>query len=143
MCESVLEDNKATRGVLDLSELEKPPNLGWMPDAVWSSVLRPAVQSIFIWITVGMYDESVRRLMGFRWRPVDEFALRTLGRVVRYGWNLVPPRLRSQPRRWDALQRTRGKVPVDAPLVEAPDKFLPPPEYRDSPNLYVPNRHRH
>lgn len=142
MCESVLEDNKATRGVLDLSELDKPPNMGWMPDPVWETVLRPVVQRVFIWMTVGMYDESVRRLLGYSWRPVDEVALRALGRVVRYGWNLVPPQLRSQPRRWDALQRARGRVPADAPLVEAPDKFLPPPEYRDSPNLYVPNRHR-
>jgi uncharacterized protein (DUF2236 family) len=142
MCEHVLEDNKATRGVLDLSELDKPPNLGWLPDQMWKSVLRPITQRVFIWITVGMYDESVRRLLGYRWGPVDEVALRAVGRMVRYGWSLVPPRLRAQPRRWDALQRVKGKVPVDAPLVEAPDKFQPPPEYRDSPNLYVPSRHR-
>jgi uncharacterized protein (DUF2236 family) len=138
-CAQVLEDNKAARGVLDLSELDKPPNLGWLPDRVWA-VLRPPFAWGYVWITVGMYPESVRRLLGYRWGVVDEVALRLLGRVVRHGWKLVPPRLRVHPRGWTAWQRAGGVLPADAPLVQTPDRFLPPMRYRGSPHHYCPGR---
>ena len=35
MCHNVLENNWATREVLDLSTMTKHPSLEWMPDWLW------------------------------------------------------------------------------------------------------------
>jgi uncharacterized protein (DUF2236 family) len=51
MCRNVLEDNKATRDVLDLSRLDRPPFLQWFPAPVWHAV-RPIVTRGFLWLTV-------------------------------------------------------------------------------------------
>jgi len=138
-CENVLEDNKATRDVLDLAELAKPPTAPWLPDPAWR-LLRIPISKGFIWLTVGMYDESVRQLLGLRWTKWDERLLRVVHTALRYAWKLVPFELRYHPRARSAWRRARGKTPADAPLVETPDRNLPPPEYRDSPHHYVPGR---
>ena len=64
MCRNVLEDNKATRDVLDLSGLGVPPFLPWLPDPIWA-ILRIPVAKGFVWLTVGMYDQPVRDLLGY------------------------------------------------------------------------------
>jgi uncharacterized protein (DUF2236 family) len=136
MCAEVLEDNKATRDVLDLSELAKPPMAPWLPEAAWR-LLRIPVSKGFVWLTVGMYDESVRRLLGYRWTERDERALKVLRWTIRNVWRLVPFERRYHPRARSAWQRARGKLPVDSPLPETPDRNLPPPAYLDSPHHYV------
>ena len=40
MCRNVLEDNWATREVLDLSTMPKHPSLQWIPDFMWSAYLK-------------------------------------------------------------------------------------------------------
>jgi uncharacterized protein (DUF2236 family) len=140
MCAEVLEDNKATRDVLDLSELEKPILTPWLPDAVWR-VLRPVVHRGFVWLTVGMYDPPVRRLLGYPWSARDEWGMRAVRLVIRNVWKLVPFERRFHPRARAAWQRARGRIPADAPLSEAPEKYWPPVEYRDSPHHYNPGRH--
>ncbi|WP_037067493.1 oxygenase MpaB family protein [Pseudonocardia acaciae] len=135
MCTEVLEDNKATRDVLDLSELAKPPHASWLPDAVWR-VLRVPIAKGFVWLTVGMYDPPIRELLGYRWTARDERLLRLFRLVIRNVWKLVPFERRYHPRARAAWRRARGKLPPDAPLVETPARNLPPPEYRDSPHHY-------
>ncbi|HWN34636.1 MAG TPA: oxygenase MpaB family protein, partial [Pseudonocardia sp.] len=139
MCAEVLEDNKATRDVLDLSGLAKPPMAPWLPDRAWR-LLRVPIGKGFIWLTVGMYDESVRQLLGYRWTKRDERMLRVVHASVRQAWKLVPFERRYHPRARSAWRRARGKIAADAPLVETPDRNLPPPEHRDSPHHYVPGR---
>jgi uncharacterized protein (DUF2236 family) len=136
MCAEVLEDNKATRDVLDLSELAKPPLAPWLPDPAWR-LLRIPIAKGFIWLTVGMYDQPIRTLLGYRWTAWDERMLRLVRLVVRNVWRLVPFERRYHPRARSAWQRASGKLPADAPLVETPARNLPPPEHRDSPHHYT------
>jgi uncharacterized protein (DUF2236 family) len=141
MCAEILEDNKATRDVLDMSGLDKPPIAPWLPDPVWR-VLRVPIGVGFTWMTVGMYDEPVRELLGYRWTWRDELARRAVREVSRRVWRLVPFELRYHPRARSAWRRARGSEPADAPLVETPERHLPPPELRGSPHHYVPTRYR-
>ena len=137
MCARVLEDNKATRDVLDIAGIGKPPTMTWLPDPVWA-LARVAVSRGFVWLTVGLYDEPVRRKLGYRWRAVDELAFRAVGRAVAAGWRLVPRDLRFHPRARTAWQRADGRLPTDAPLVETPARNLPPLAERGSPTHYCP-----
>jgi uncharacterized protein (DUF2236 family) len=139
MCQEVLEDNPATRAVLDLRHLDKPPYFPWLPDTAWRAFQYP-VGVAFEWLTVGMYDESVRRLLGYRWTGTDERLMRLVHAAVRTGWKLVPFERRFHPRARAAWQRARGALPADAPLVQTPARNLPPERYRDSPRHYVPGR---
>lgn len=139
MCTHVLEDNKATRDVLDLSTLDVPPFLPWLPRWLWLRVIRPQVERGFVWLTVGLYDEPVRELLGYSWSARDERRHRRVGKAVELAFRLVPPRLRLHPRGragWDAA---RGRRPADAPLVQTPRRNLPPPEHRDDPRHYSPD----
>jgi uncharacterized protein (DUF2236 family) len=138
MCAHVLEDNKATRDVLDLSDLAKPPMLPWLPDAAWRLLRLPLAKG-FIWLTVGMYDEPVRERLGYRWTARDQLTLDLVHAVARRAWRLVPFERRYHPRARAAWRRARGALPPDAPLVETPARNLPPPAYRDSPHHYVPS----
>jgi hypothetical protein len=79
----------------------------------------------------------VRRLLGYRWTERDERALKVLRWTIRNVWRLVPFERRYHPRARSAWQRARGKLPVDSPLPETPDRNLPPPAYLDSPHHYV------
>jgi uncharacterized protein (DUF2236 family) len=142
MCAEVLEDNRATRDVLDLSELAKPPLAPWLPEAAWR-LLRVPIAKGFVWLTVGMYDEPVRRLLGYDWTARDERALTALRLVIRNVWRLVPFERRYHPRARSAWRRARGKIPADAPLVETPDRNLPPAAYLDSPHHYVGSHRPH
>ena len=140
MCANVLEDNKATRDVLDIARIAKPPAAPWLPDQVWR-LLRIVISRNFVWITVGMYPEPVRQRLGFHWTRRDEIALRGLGRIVRTAWTLVPRERRQHPRARAAWRRARGQVPADAPLVETPARNLPPLEHRGDPTHYAPAVH--
>jgi uncharacterized protein (DUF2236 family) len=137
MCAHVLEDNRATRDVLDIAHIAKPPALPWLPDPVWR-VLRIPVSRGFVWITTGMYPTSVRARLGLRWTRRDEIALRLVGRSVRAAWQLVPPSRRSHPRARAGWARARGEAASDTPLVETPARNLPPVEYRGDTRHYVP-----
>lgn len=137
MCAHVLEDNKATRDVLDIAHIAKPPNLQWLPDPVWA-LLRIPIAHGFVWVTVGMYPPPVRELLDFRWRARDERAFRLVGRAVATAWRLVPRDRRYHPRARAAWRRSRGELPADAPLVETPARNLPPVHERSRPTHYCP-----
>ena len=125
MCTEVLENTWAAREVLNLSTMPKPPTAQWIPDAVWSALLA-AVGPFVVWVTVGLYDESVRQLMGYSWSARDAMLHRLFGRTVNLAFKFVPRRLRMHPRARAGWDRAQGRLPADAPLPETPDRNLPP-----------------
>ncbi|WP_026453967.1 oxygenase MpaB family protein [Saccharomonospora iraqiensis] len=137
MCTEVLEDNKATRDVLDVADIARPPFLRWLPFPLWRLVRRP-LMSGFVWLTVGMYDPPVRELLGYRWTARDERWHRLLGRAINAAFRLVPFERRYHPRARAGWRRALGRDPVDTAPVETPARNLPPPEERDKPTHYSP-----
>jgi uncharacterized protein (DUF2236 family) len=138
MCAEVLEDNKATRDVLDIRGIAKPPFLPWLPDAIWAR-LRILVARNFVWLTVGMYEPEVRALLGYTWSARDARLHRLVGRVINGVFKLVPHDRRYHPRARAGWRRARGDAPADAPLVETPPRNLPPIGERDNPMHYAPH----
>ena len=137
MCREELEDNFATRAVLDLSGLPQAPGLEWLPDPVWA-VLRKGVQRGFVWLTVGLYPQPVRDRLGFTWSRRDELAFRVVARGIATAKQVIPRRLQLHPRARAGWDRATGKLPADAPLVHTPRKFLPPVEARGKGMHYCP-----
>ncbi|HWD02375.1 MAG TPA: oxygenase MpaB family protein [Amycolatopsis sp.] len=138
MCAEVLEDNKATRDVLDLRGIAKPPFLPWLPDRLWRPI-SAQIAKHFVWLTVGLYDPKVRGLLGFRWSAKDERRHRFVGRAINAVFSLVPHDRRYHPRARAAWRRARVEVAVDAPVVETPRRNLPPLSRRGEPEHYSPN----
>ncbi|MHD0302040.1 oxygenase MpaB family protein [Rhodococcus erythropolis] len=137
MCRNVLEDNKATRDVLDLSGLGKPPYMTWLPDPLWRLTRIPLARG-FVWLTVGMYDQPVRDLLGYSWTSRDQKIHNAVGLTVNAVFRLVPWRYRYQPRARAGWDRASGRIPAGAPLVHTPARNLPPLEQRDNPMHYSP-----
>lgn len=137
MCANALEDNKATRDVLDIGRLERPPFMSWLPAPLWRLARIPVARG-YVWLTVGMYPDPVRKRLGYKWSRADELALVALGRAVAWSWKLLPFDRRFHPRARAAWQRSRGELPAAAPLVQTPARNLPPAERRDLPQHYSP-----
>jgi uncharacterized protein (DUF2236 family) len=137
MITEVLENNKAARDVLDLTELPKPPFLSKMPDWMWAQQ-RKLVAPFFVWFTVGLYDPPIRKLMGYSWSRRDEKVHRALGRVIGRIFARLPERTRMHPRARSGWDRATGRLPADAPLVHTPARNLPPVEHRDNGMHYCP-----
>jgi uncharacterized protein (DUF2236 family) len=76
MCANVLEDNTASRAVLDIKHIAKPPALRWLPDVLWPLARVPVTRG-FIWVTVGMFPEPVRRKLGYRWTALTKQSVPT------------------------------------------------------------------
>lgn len=138
MCRTVLEDTPAARLVLDMSSVPVPPFLP-LPEWLWAR-MRPVVDRTFRRITVGLYDPAVRDLLGYTWTDRDERWLRRLGFLVNVAFRAVPARRRKHPRARAGLDRAAGRIPATAPLVETPDRNLPPAGRRQNPRHYVPGR---
>ena len=138
MCGEVLEDNKATRDVLDLAKYPKPPFAQWVPDWLWSPVQRRLIAPFMVWLCVGLYDPPVRELLGYTWSDRDEWLHRRFGDVVRLVFNALPWRLRKHPRARTGWDRATGRIPSDAPLVHTPARNLPPLDKRGDPMHYCP-----
>lgn len=137
MCTEVLEDNWATRAVLDLSDMPKHPSLEWLPDWLWR-VNVAAMQRFFDFTTVGLFDPAVRERLGYSWSPRQERLHALFGRTIHQVTRFVPPRLLMHPRKRSAWDRAHGRLPEDAPLVETPARNLPPVAYRGDPHYYCP-----
>ena len=87
---------------------------------------------------MGLFDPSVRELMGYTWSPRQERLHRLFGNVVYRTTKLLPKRVLHAPAEAVRLGSCAGRLPVDAPLVETPARNLPPVEYRDNPHYYSP-----
>jgi uncharacterized protein (DUF2236 family) len=137
MCNNVLENNYATREVLDLSTMTKHPSLQWIPDWMWRINLK-VMERILLFLTVGLYDPPVRELMGYTWSSRQEWMHRRLGSLVNLVTTLTPDRMMMHPRKRSAFDRATGRIPSDAPLVETPARNLPPVGHRDDGRHYCP-----
>ncbi|MFD5246223.1 oxygenase MpaB family protein [Amycolatopsis sp. NPDC058340] len=138
MCEDVLEDNKATRDVLEIQDIAKPHFLPWLPDFAWNLV-RGQVARNFVWLTVGLYDPPIRERLGYTWTERDERRHRRVGKLINAAFKLVPRDRRYHPRARAGWRRERGELAPDAPLVETPARNLPPLSERGKPEHYSPN----
>ena len=137
MCTNVLENNLAARAVIDLTELPKPPYAQWIPNWMWA-VQRKLLAPFFVWVTVGLYDPPVRKLMGYEWSGRDEWLHRRFGNLVRVLFAFVPRRFQKHPRARAGWDRAYGRIPVDSSLVHTPARNLPPLDERDNPMHYCP-----
>ncbi|CAM5463191.1 hypothetical protein SCALM49S_09197 [Streptomyces californicus] len=117
MCADVLEDNRPTRDVLDMRRIARPPLLRRLPAPLWAVLRVPLVRST-LWLTVGLYPQTVRDRLGLRWTPRDERLLRLVGGLIHHAWRYVPERHRfhpARPRRLGPRARTaRGGAGGDA-----------------------------
>jgi uncharacterized protein (DUF2236 family) len=138
MCRNVLEDNRATRDVLDLENYGKPWFLSRMPDILYEPIQRRTIAPLTRWLCVGMYGQPVRELLGFSWSGRDEWLHRRLCGVVRIMFSLLPKRARKHPRARAGLDRATGRIPADTPLPETPAHNLPPLDRRGQPMHYCP-----
>jgi len=129
MCREELENTWAAREVLNLSTMPKPPTAQWIPDLVWSAYLK-VMGPLAVWVTVGLYDEPVRELMGYSWSKRDAWLHRRFGRAVNLAFKCLPRRRRMHPRARAGWDRAEGRIPVDAPLLHTPARNLPPVEER-------------
>jgi uncharacterized protein (DUF2236 family) len=139
MCHNVLEDNYATREVLDLSTMTKHPSLEWMPDWLWRLNVA-GMQRFFNFATVGLFDPAVRELLGYTWSPRQERLHRLFGKAVYWTTRALPKRMLMHPRKRSAVDRATGRLPSDSPLVETPARNLPPVEYRGDGKHYCPEQ---
>ena len=136
-CGEELEINKAT---LDIFTIRIPkPWFVLMPTAMWDQLFRPMVGAQR-WIAAGLFDDAVRAKAGMRWTPGDEVALRLFGKLVELAFVVVPDEIRLHPRALAAYRRAEGRLPEDAPLVEAPAFMAPPSDRRGMSLHYLPPR---
>jgi uncharacterized protein (DUF2236 family) len=139
MCRNVLEDNRATREVLALENYGKPWFMRRVPDAMFGPMQRHVVAPVMRWLCIGLYDPSVRDLLGFSWSSRDEWLHRRLCTAVRMSFSLLPKRARKHPRARAGLDRATGRIPADAPLPQTPARNLPPLDRRGQPMHYCPD----
>ena len=137
MCANVLENNWAAREVMDLSTMPKHPSLQWIPDALWAQNLK-VMQRFLTFMTVALYDPSVRELMGYTWSPRQQWVHDRMCDVITLVSKYGPKRRLMHPRKRSAMDRSQGRLPADSPLVETPARNLPPEEYRGQPQFYCP-----
>jgi uncharacterized protein (DUF2236 family) len=136
-CSDELEINRAT---LDIFTIRIPkPWFVLMPTGIWDQIFKPMVGAQR-WIAAGLFDPAVREKAGMRWTPGDEVLLRVFGKLVELAFVAVPDEIRLHPRALAAYRRAEGRLPEDAPLIEAPAFMAPPRDRRDLPMHYVPPR---
>jgi hypothetical protein len=94
------------------------------------------------WIAAGLFEPAVREKAGMHWTAGDEVLLRVFGKLVELAFMAVPDEIRLHPRALAAYRRAQGRVPGDAPLVEAPTFVGPPRDRRGLPMHYFPRGSR-
>jgi hypothetical protein len=110
-----------------------------MPTPLWDQFFKPLVAGQR-WIAAGLFDPPVREKAGMRWTPGDEVLLRMFGKAVELAFLAVPDEIRLHPRALAAYRRAAGRIPANAPLVQAPGFMAPPPDRRGLPMHYFPPR---
>ena len=137
MCREELENTWAARAVLDLSTMPKHPSLQWIPNWMWAQQLK-ILEPLVVWVTVGLYDQPVRELMGYSWSQRDARLHKLFGRAVNTVFKFVPRRRRMHPRARSGWDREQGRIAADTPLVQTPARNLPPVGERDNGRHYSP-----
>jgi ER-bound oxygenase mpaB/B'/Rubber oxygenase, catalytic domain len=131
----VLEINQAT---LDIFQMRIPkPKFVLMPTPIWDQLFKPLVAGQR-WIAAGLFEPAIREKAGMHWTPGDEVLLRLFGKLIEPAFLAVPEEIRLHPRALAAYRRAEGRIPGDAPLVEAPAFMAPPRDRRGLPMHYFP-----
>ncbi len=134
-----LEINQAT---LDIFNMRIPkPKFVLMPTPIWDQMFKPLVAGQR-WIAAGLFEPAVREKAGMRWTPGDEVLLRLFGKLIELAFLAMPDEIRLHPRALAAYRRAEGRLPRNAPLVEAPAFMAPPRDRRGLPMHYFPPRPR-
>ncbi|MDI3315657.1 MAG: oxygenase MpaB family protein [Mycobacterium sp.] len=137
VCRDKLEINQAT---VDILRIRVPkPRFVLLPTQLWDQLFTPFVAGQR-WIAAGLFDPPVREKAGLRWTPGDEIVLRLFGKLVELMFLAVPDEIRLHPRALAAYRRAAGRIPADAPLVEAPGFLAPPRDRRGLSMHYFPPR---
>ncbi|MGV0635754.1 oxygenase MpaB family protein [Mycolicibacillus trivialis] len=137
VCREELELTPAAAGILDM-RIPKP-RFVLLPDAVWDQLFRPMLAGQR-WLTAGLFEPEVREKAGLRWNAGDEILLRLIGKFLQISFLFVPDEIRLHPRALAGYRRAQGRIPADAPLVEAPWFTAPPADRRDTGMHYLPPR---
>jgi uncharacterized protein (DUF2236 family) len=82
--------------------------------------LRPFVARGPTFVARGTLPKVAREKLGLSWSKADEIALQGLIAPLRFGWPLVPERLRWHPRAWAGVARERHQTSPRA-NADAPD----------------------
>lgn len=130
-----LELTPAARDILYM-RIPKPSFLP-VPTPIWNQLLKPMVATQR-WVAAGLFEPAVREKAGLHWTEGDEVLLRLLGKFIEIAFAFVPEEIRLHPRALAGFKREQGKVPADAPLVEAPWFSAPPRDRRGNGMHYVP-----
>lgn len=137
VCHNELELNQAT---LDILQMRIPkPKFVLMPTLLWNRLFEPLVAGQR-WIAAGLFEPAVREKAGMHWTPADEVLLRLFGKFIELLFLAVPDEIRLHPRALAAYRRAQGRIPADAPLVQAPGYVAPPTDRRGLPMHYFPRR---
>ena len=137
VCSDELEINRAT---LDIFSIRIPkPWFVLMPTPIWDQMFKPMVAGQR-WIAAGLFDPVVREKAGMRWTPATKSCCGCSARWSRWRSSSCPTRSGCTRARLAAYRRASGRLPEDAPLVEAPAFMAPPRDRRDMPMHYVPRR---
>jgi len=136
-CRDQLEINRATTDIFTI-RIPKPKFV-LMPTPWWDQLFRPMVAGQR-WIAAGLFEPELRERAGMRWTPGDEVLLRLFGKAVEVAFWAVPDEIRLHPRALAAYRRAAGRIPADAPLVEAPFFMDPPKDRKGMPQHYAPRR---
>ncbi|ORA29890.1 oxygenase MpaB family protein [Mycobacterium aquaticum] len=113
-----------------------PPR--WIPAPLYRGVLNGIGMPIFRLYATGMYPGPVRRLAGLKWTRTHQRIFDAINLVLRLVWRVLPERARMHPRARQGWLRVRGDLPADAPLLTAPPRYAPPPQYRNRPHNFQP-----
>jgi uncharacterized protein (DUF2236 family) len=94
------------------------PFVEWMPEWMWRAN-RAVISPFFVWFTVGLYDPSVRKLMGYSWSQPRRVAAPPVRRGGEPGVPGPAQRSRMHPRARAGWDRATGRIAVDAPPGDA------------------------
>jgi len=105
MLDEVLERNPTSDFPGDSRHLKiaAPPGV---PRLLWK-IMRPAVNTGYYWLSVGITPPRARELQGLDWGRRDEELLRIIRFAIKHTWPLLPETLRYQPQAVQARRRKR------------------------------------
>ena len=139
---TVLEDNEATRDVLDIARIAKPPALRLAARPALGAAAVPVGTAASCWLTIGLYPPAGARRGSASRGPAATSSRSAL--VGPRGRHRLAARARSSGACTRAPVRPgggpAGSRAADAPLVETPARNLPPEHERDQPSHYCPAR---
>ncbi len=104
--ENVLENTKVARVSVQKPKRKMPAPYPFMRGPIWWA-LRPIVVDGSLFLTRATLPKRAREKLGLEFSASDEAKLRRFGRVVRWGFRILPERLRYMPRAYRGMVAAR------------------------------------